>query len=131
LVGLLLGARTRPRVDLTTGAVLALAPAGQLLALLALGGLRGPELRGAATGDDLRRRLWLCTAWLSATGLALQASTGTADMTGALIGLALAPGLLPGAMAGKPLARRLDPRRHRLAVLVLAAAGALTLLAGA
>src|SRR4051794_3566576 len=188
-VGLLLQSRGRPRLDPVTRGLLTAAPLGQLVALLALGGLRGPGLRisaacvllagcasalaqgrvrlrapglragiaggfvigavGALTGvigpfvallltlradaggDPLRRQLWLCTAWLSTSALALSALLGTSDLHGALIGLALAPALAVGALTGAPLASRVDPRRHRYAVLLLAAVGAGTLLAGA
>lgn len=168
--------------------LLTLAPAGQLAALLVLGGLGGPELRtvaaavlllgcaaavtrrraprrvpgraaggaaglvigavGALTGvigpfvallltlragaggDVLRRRLWLCTAVLSSTALALATVLGTSDPRGALVALALAAPLALGAAAGTPLAARLKPGAHRVTVLVIAAAGAVTLLAG-
>lgn len=116
------------------------AGAGAGLAIGAIGSLTGVigpfvalllTLRVDAGGDDLRRRLWLCTAWLSTTGLALAAVLDVGDLRGALIGLALAPALLVGAFGGAPLAGRLKPRQHRLAVLLLASAGAATLLAGA
>jgi len=168
--------------------LLALAPVGQLVALLLLGGLRGPELRivaatvlllgcasavaqrraprtapgpvtggaagamigaiGALTGvigpfvallltlradaggDVLRRRLWLCTTVVSSTALVLAALLGTSDLRGALVALALAVPLALGAAAGAPLAGRLKPGAHRITVLLIAAAGAATLLAG-
>lgn len=103
----------------------------------ALTGVIGPfvalllTLRVEAGGDDLRRQLWLCTAWLSSTALALSSMLDVGDPRGALVGLALAPALLVGALGGAPLAGRLKPRQHRLVVLLLASAGAATLLAGA
>lgn len=188
-VGLLLAGRRAPDVDDVTRGLLTFAPAGQLVALLALGALRGPELRVAAAavlltgcaaalvrrrapqrapgratgaaagvvigavgaltavigpfvallltlradagGDELRRRLWLCTTVLSTTALALAALLGTSDLRGALVALALAPALAVGALAGAPLVGRLHPAAHRLTVLLIAAAGAATLLAGA
>jgi uncharacterized membrane protein YfcA len=187
-VGLLVADRGRPELDAVTGGLLVLAPIGQLVALLVLGGLRGAELRigaaavlllgcaaavtqgrvrlrapgrvagacagfvigaiGALTavigpfvallltvdadagGDALRRRLWCCTAVLGATALAFAAVLGTGDLRGALVALALAPALAVGALAGAPLADRLKPRAHRITVLLIAAAGAATLLAG-
>src|SRR4051794_6652450 len=47
-VGLLLRSGGRPRLDSVTRGLLTAAPFGQLLALLALGGLRGPGLRISA-----------------------------------------------------------------------------------
>ena len=162
-LGLLVAGGRRPELDATARGLLTLAPVGQLVALLALGGLRGPALRitaavvlllgcaaalaqsrarhprapgraaGAAAGlvigaigaltavigpfvallltvradaggEALRRRLWLCTVVLSATGLALAAVLGTSDLRGALVALALTPALAVGAALGAPLA---------------------------
>jgi uncharacterized membrane protein YfcA len=67
---------------------------------------------------------------LGTTALAFAAVLGTSDLRGALVALALAPALAAGAVAGRPLADRLKPRTHRITVLLIAAAGAATLLAG-
>ncbi|MDA0182111.1 TSUP family transporter [Solirubrobacter phytolaccae] len=88
-------------------------------------------LEAGTGGDALRRRLWLCTAVLGSTALAFAALLGTSDVHGALVAVALSPALFVGAVAGTPLAGRLEPRAHRLTVLAIAAAGAATLLAGA
>jgi len=186
--GLLVADRGRPDLDAVTGGLLVLAPVGQVVALLVLGGLRGMELRigaaavlllgcaaavtqgrlrlrapgravgacagfvigaiGALTavigpfvallltvdadagGDALRRRLWCCTAVLGTTALVFAAVLGASDLRGVLVALALAPALAAGALAGTPLADRLKPRAHRFTVLLIAAAGAVTLLAG-
>ncbi len=189
-LGLLVAGGRRPELDATAKGLLTLAPVGQLVALLALGGLRGPALRitaavvlllgcaaalaqsrarhprapgraaGAAAGlvigaigaltavigpfvallltvradaggEALRRRLWLCTVVLSATGLALAAVLGTSDLHGVLVALALIPALAVGAAIGAPLAGRLRPSVHRYTVLAIAAAGAASLLGGA
>ena len=103
-------------------------------AIGALTGVIGPfvalllTLRADAGGEALRRRLWLCTAVLSSTALGLAALLGTGDLRGAVVALALAPALALGAVAGAPLAGRLQPATHRLTVLVIAAAGAASLL---
>ncbi|MDA0172726.1 TSUP family transporter [Solirubrobacter taibaiensis] len=47
-LGLLLAGRRRPDLDAAARGLLLLAPVGQLIALLALGGLRGPALRVTA-----------------------------------------------------------------------------------
>ena len=102
----------------------------------ALTGVIGPfvalllTLRADSAGETLRRRLWTCTAWLSATALILAALLGTNDLGGAAVGLALAPALAVGALAGAPLARRLKPAQHHVTIVSVAALGAATLLAG-
>ena len=88
-------------------------------------------VRADAGGEALRRRLWLCTVVLSATGLALTAVLDTGDLRGVLVALALIPALAVGAAIGAPLAGRLRPSVHRYVVLAIAAAGAATLLASA
>jgi uncharacterized membrane protein YfcA len=148
---LLLGGLEGTALRLTAGAVLVAGCAAALrggpvrlpmvpaaLGLGAIGALTGvigpfaALLLAAGTpegGDELRRRLWLTVAWLSATSLALAVLTGAGDLSGAPLGAALAPALALGVLVGIPLARRLRPRDHRRAVLAVAAAGALALLA--
>ena len=119
------GRATGGAAGLVIGAIGALtAVIGPFVALLL-------TVRADVGGEALRRRLWLCTVVLSATGLALTAVLETGDLRGALVALALTPALAVGAAVGAPLAGRLRPSVHRYVVLAIAAAGAATLLASA
>lgn len=138
-VGCALAARGEPRAAPRATGRPALVTAGVAIgAVGALCGVIGPflvlvlvALREDDDADELRRRLWLGVATLSASALAITALAGDADAAGALAGGALAPALALGVLLGAPLAAHLPPRRHRRAVLAVAATGAVLLAAGA
>ncbi len=106
-------------------------------AISALVGITGPflALLVVATRDgedsmELRRRLWLGVAALSATALLIAGLLGSASGPGTLSALALVPALWAGTVVGARAAATLAPRWYPTVVVAVAASGAAVLLAG-
>jgi len=94
-------------------------------------GVHGPPIALVLQHEPPNRlRATLCAFFAAGctVSLIVLAGIGAFDSTGVRLGLSLMPGVAIGFALAPPLARRIDRRRARIAVLVISALSALALL---